>query len=536
MRLRSISILVVLVLAAAAVLAAVVTRPAGAYPTYTQVCSGCHSGTPSGTVSATPSTTTPAAGATYNVAISIGLTANGSTGFRIAETDASGTGTTFTAVSGGGPGTSATTFTASMTAPTAPGTYYYKVWTVKGPNNSSGMAQYALYSITVPAPPAATAAISGLTPNHAQTGASVVIAGSNLGVGGMVRFGTTVAPTSAWSATSVTATVPVGLAPGSVNVTVTPTGGTASNALAFTVDAPPAATAAISGLTPNHAQTGASVVIAGSNLGVGGMVRFGTTVAPTSAWSATSVTATVPVGLAPGSVNVTVTPTGGTASNALAFTVDAPPAGADTTPPTTTASGLSSGSWCSGSFLIHLTATDNVGGSGVASITYSVDGGKPVTVHGSTADVTSGGADSDDEDDVDARALSGTRTITFYATDVAGNKEAAQTLVINIDASKPSTRAPKRAVARRHHRATLRYEVRDAVPNGGTAKVVIVIKNRRGKVVKRLHLGNRPVNRMLTTSFRCSLRPGIYRFYVKATDKAGNHQARIARQRLIVRS
>jgi len=87
---------------------------------------------------------------------------------------------------------------------------------------------------------APTAAINSLTPNHGQIGAAVVIAGTNLGTSGVVRFGSTTASTSAWSATSVTCTVPASLASGAVNVTVTPTSGAASNALSFTVDAPSA--------------------------------------------------------------------------------------------------------------------------------------------------------------------------------------------------------------------------------------------------------------------------------------------------------
>jgi len=87
---------------------------------------------------------------------------------------------------------------------------------------------------------APTTAITSLTPNHGQTGATVVIAGTNLGTSGVVRFGSTTATTSAWSATSITCTVPAGLATGAVNVTVTPSGGAASNARSFTVDAPQA--------------------------------------------------------------------------------------------------------------------------------------------------------------------------------------------------------------------------------------------------------------------------------------------------------
>ncbi len=152
----------------------------------------------------------------------------------------------------------------------------------------------------------------------------------------------------------------------------------------------PAPTAAITSLTPNHAPAGASVVIAGSNLGSGGTVRFGSTVATTSAWSASSVTATVPASLSPGATSVTVTPTGGAASNGRTFTVDAPPASADTTAPVTTAAGVTAGAWYRSAVTVALTAADNAGGSGVASITYAVDGGAPVPVAAATASVPVG--------------------------------------------------------------------------------------------------------------------------------------------------
>ena len=126
-----------------------------------------------------------------------------------------------------------------------------------------------------------------------------------------MRISGITAATSAWSATSITCTVPAGLTVGAKNVVVTPTGGAASNTRTFTVTVTPTPTAAITSLTPNHARTGASVVIAGSNLGSGGTVRFGSTMATTTAWSASSVTATVPASLSPGATTVTVTPTGG---------------------------------------------------------------------------------------------------------------------------------------------------------------------------------------------------------------------------------
>ena len=287
----------------------------------------------------------------------------------------------------------------------------------------------------------------------------------------------------------------------------------------------PAATAAIGSLTPSHGQTGATVDIAGTDLGTSGEVRFGTAVATISAWSATSVTCTVPASLASGAVDVTVTPSGGAASNARSFTVDAP-SGIDTTAPTTTASGAGANGWYNHTVTVGLTATDDVGGSGVASIAYSIDGGAPITVIGSSATVIISAAAGHEND--------GPHTVTFQATDAAGNAEAAQTRKVNIDTRRPWTKAPRSAKVRRYNTAILAYVVRDAAPNGGTAKAVIVIKNSRGVVVKVLNLGNKPVNTSLTARFGCSLRPGTYKFRVYGTDRAGSTQADTATNTLTV--
>ncbi|MFA4965928.1 MAG: IPT/TIG domain-containing protein, partial [Thermoleophilia bacterium] len=394
MRSRHIPTLILMGLVAAAVLAAVAAGPALGRPSYTSVCSNCHSGTPSGTVTATPGTATPAPGATYWAAVNIGLTAAGDTGYHIAQTDASGTSATWTSAYAGGPGSTQTSYTAAMVAPAVPGTYYYKVWTVKGPPDNSGMARSASYSITVPGPPAPTATLTSLTPGHGLTGATVTIAGTDLGVAGTVSFAGAAATTSLWTATQITCTVPAGLTAGAKSVTVTPTGGTASNSLAFTVDAPP---------------TG------------------------------------------------------------------------DTTPPTTKAYRVHAGGWYSRTLGIVLKATDNEGGAGVASITYAIDGAAPVTVEGASALVTIA---------VDrvTHANDGPHTITDFATDAAGNVEPPNTLTVNIDTQKPRTKAPRTAKVRRYAVATLRYEVADAAPNGGSAKVVLTVRNRRGDVVKVLTL------------------------------------------------
>ena len=444
MRSRFVPILTIAAILAAVVFAAVVAKPAESYPLRATTCTSCHPAAPAGiSVSATPSTATPAVGATYTVTVNlVDLTSSGDTGYWI--TNAAGTPSA--SVYGGDIGTNQTTYTQTMTAPATPGTYTYTVWCERG-SKSSGQAKSTTYSVTVPAPPAATAAITSLSPNHGLTGSSVVIAGTNLGSGGTVSFGGTPAATGPWSATSVTATVPVGISPGAVSVTVTPTGAAA-------------------------------------------------------------------------------------ASNVLSYTVDAPPAATDDIAPATVATGATDGRWYKRGVTIHLAASDDPGGSGVASITYFVDGGTPVTMGGATTDVdlkvdpdgTGKGTVVDD----------GTHTVTYYATDVAGKVETAHALLVNFDTRKPVTKSPRGAKVRRYQRVKLNYEVDDAAPNGGTAKVVIVIKNRRGSTVKVLRLGSKPVNKALATSFRCVLRTGVYTFTVKATDLAGNAQATAATRTVTV--
>ncbi|MFL6255313.1 MAG: SBBP repeat-containing protein [Pyrinomonadaceae bacterium] len=102
----------------------------------------------------------------------------------------------------------------------------------------------------------------------------------------------------------------------------------------------------------------------------------------------------------------------------------------DVTPPTTTAalSSLPNASgWLNREVTVTLTASDEVGGSGVREITYSADGAlssAPMTAAGATASLTV--------------TAEGETTITFYATDAAGNREAPHTLTVRIDTSSPS--------------------------------------------------------------------------------------------------
>ena len=144
-------------LTAAVLVATINPPPAQAFPSKQQDCTNCHGvGTPAGTVNAVPSTTSPVAGATYTVLVTAPLnTAEpaGDTGYWIANSTAAGATGLTTGVYGGNDGTGAATRTATMTAPAVAGTYYYKVWAVKGSTATTGVTNFKVYSITVAGAP-----------------------------------------------------------------------------------------------------------------------------------------------------------------------------------------------------------------------------------------------------------------------------------------------------------------------------------------------------------------------------------------------
>lgn len=73
---------------------------------------------------------------------------------------------------------------------------------------------------------------------------------------------------------------------------------------------------------------------------------------------------------------------------------------------------------------VAITANDGAGGSGVASISYMVDGGAQQTVSGASASVSVTG--------------DGTHTVSYFATDNAGNTGTAQSQTVRIDTTAPA--------------------------------------------------------------------------------------------------
>lgn len=192
----------------------------------------------------------------------------------------------------------------------------------------------------------------------------------------------------------------------------------------------------------------------------------------------------------------------------------------DVPPPVTTVHGVPAG-WTNKPVKVTFSV---IPPTGIEKTEYILDGGR-------WTDVPAGGLHISDN---------GNHELQYRSVDLAGNVEEAKTVRVRIDKVKPSTAAPKAAKAKRGGKATLRYRVTDAKPNSGKVTVVIEVRyrNAKGKLVKTLKLGRRPVKTALqSTGFKVpgSWQRGTYRFYVYATDAAGNRQAKVASNKLTVR-
>jgi len=232
-------------------------------------------------------------------------------------------------------------------------------------------------SITAgPPPPAPT--VTGVSPSSGPStgGTSVTISGTNLTGASAVNFGGM--PASSFTVdgdTSITATTPA--ATGTVDVTVTTSGGISSinPSDEFTYNPPPPPT--VTGISPPSGPSGTAVAVTGSGFTGATAVDFGSgSPATFTVTSDTSIEATSPSGT--GTVDVTVTNPGGpsTTSTADQYTYTLPPA------PTVT--GVSPGSGFNGTS-VTVTGTDFTGttvvdfGSGTPASTFAVDSATTIT-------------------------------------------------------------------------------------------------------------------------------------------------------------
>ena len=183
-------------------------------------------------------------------------------------------------------------------------------------------------------------------------------------------------------------------------------------------------------------------------------------------------------------------------------------------------SGVTEGAWYRAAVHVTLTASDS--GSGVASITYTLDGVE-TTVPGPPRSWTC------------PPFRTALHTLTYHATDNADNSCAEQSVSFTIDTIGPVT-AGKAASGRHGTYITLRYKATDNLsPKVRVTK--IVVKNARGRVVKTFTT-IAATTRTPGTWYSVRWKPsanGTYRYYVYAKDLAGNAQSKVGSARVIVR-
>lgn len=121
----------------------------------------------------------------------------------------------------------------------------------------------------------------------------------------------------------------------------------------------------------------------------------------------------------------------GTGNTFVGLTIEDVPS--DVTAPVSSAapSPLSNGTgWNNTDVNVFLTAEDESGGSGIASITYSASGAETIAATTVTGNSTNLNVTAEGE-----------TTVTYFATDAAGNVEAGQTITIKIDKTAPNVSA-----------------------------------------------------------------------------------------------
>jgi hypothetical protein len=190
----------------------------------------------------------------------------------------------------------------------------------------------------------------------------------------------------------------------------------------------------------------------------------------------------------------------------------------DSTVPTAQVSGPADGSWLTGAAEIGIAGADGAG-SGVASLTYTLDG-VTSTVPSASVSMTL------------PASPNGTHFLSYHATDQAGNASAEQLYSLHVDSTGPVT-AAKAAEGRKGRSIALRYRIGDNLSPQATG-VTITVKNARGRVVTTFERATTSTGRWYSVKWKPKAR-GAYRYSVRALDLAGNAQSRVGSAKVVVR-
>jgi kexin len=199
--------------------------------------------------------------------------------------------------------------------------------------------------------------------------------------------------------------------------------------------------------------------------------------------------------------------------------------GPDTTPPVTRVT--TTRTWWNVAPRLHLRAVDL--GSNVQRTEFRIGGSSAGSyMRGTTVMLKAPRTHAND----------GRHVVWFRSLDNAAppNVEQPRYFVVDIDTRAPLAYAPRPATATARRGASVRLFFRVADPGFGShrATVRIRIRDSHGRLRKAITLSNQP-NGLRQLRFPSTLRKGVYRFSVYATDTAGNEQAHIGVNTLTVR-
>jgi len=170
--------------------------------------------------------------------------------------------------------------------------------------------------------------IASISPTQGPIGTPITMTGTNLASSESILFGSVTSPIASQTGSKIETVVPPGLTPGNLSVSVK-TDQATSNKISFLVlPSEPE----ITSMEPAKAAVGMEVTLKGKNLNTATLVSFGTkSISTFILKSDTEIKVTVPEGLNPGALDVTVTTEGGTSEKAT-FTVVGKPTISSFTP------------------------------------------------------------------------------------------------------------------------------------------------------------------------------------------------------------
>ena len=107
-------------------------------------------------------------------------------------------------------------------------------------------------------------------------------------------------------------------------------------------------------------------------------------------------------------------------------------------------------------------------------------------------------------------------------------------VTVKLDTRAPVPKIPHPVTVSRGRTALIKYLIADPRPGSPRAEVTIRVQ-RAGEKNAPMMLSGRPVGKLLTFKYRCTLPRGRYTLLVTAVDAAGNTAKKPARSTLTVR-